>query len=173
MSPLFIAQILSLLGMSLTAPPDLATDIERIEVIAGAKDLLLPCRSKDWKPCFQKTSLSLILSVWICYLRRKRGNQSAGWRTLTIAVWLTSRNFRDLEILSSGEKEQNSKKTCSMFQLWVFKSVPLYNFVFHFFSCAKRWNDKPVLLEHIFVCVKYSGTLFAALFLLSNIFWQT
>ena len=69
------------------------------------------------KTLFSKTSLSLILSVWICYLRRKRGNQGAGWRTLTIAVWLTSRNFRDLEILSSGEKQQNSKKTwCSMFQ---------------------------------------------------------
>ena len=66
--------------------------------------------------CKQKTSLSLILSVWICYLRRKRGNQGAGWRTLTIAVWLTSHNFRDLEILSSGEKQQNSKKTYSMFQ---------------------------------------------------------
>ena len=64
---------------------------------------------------YQKTSLSLILSVWICYLRRKRGNQSAGWRTLTIAVWLTSCNFRDLEILSSGENQQNSKKTNSMF----------------------------------------------------------
>ena len=44
MSPLSVAQLFYLLGLSLAAPPDLVTDLERVEVIAGAKDLMLPCR---------------------------------------------------------------------------------------------------------------------------------
>ena len=47
MSRLSVAQVFSLLALSLAAPPDLATDVERVEVIAGAKDLLLPCRCKN------------------------------------------------------------------------------------------------------------------------------
>ena len=45
MSPLMIAQIFYLLASTNAAPPDLVADVERVEVIAGAKDILLPCRS--------------------------------------------------------------------------------------------------------------------------------
>ena len=47
MSSIVFAQIFSLLALSSGAPPDLVTDLERVEVIAGAKDLLLPCRWRN------------------------------------------------------------------------------------------------------------------------------
>ena len=44
MNSVSVAQIFYLLALSMAAPPDLVTDLERVEVIAGAKDLMLPCR---------------------------------------------------------------------------------------------------------------------------------
>ena len=51
-SPLMIAQIFYLLTLTSAAPPDLVADVERVEVIAGAKDILLPCRSKVFHASF-------------------------------------------------------------------------------------------------------------------------
>ena len=72
MSRLSVAQVFSLLALSLAAPPDLATDVERVEVIAGAKDLLLPCRCKNLN---FPTEFCQIFSrsVWIFYLEMGEG----------------------------------------------------------------------------------------------------
>ena len=62
MSRLLLAQVFSLLALSMAAPPDLVTDVERVEVIAGAKDLLLPCRCKNIN--FQKSFVKYFREVY-------------------------------------------------------------------------------------------------------------
>ena len=60
-SPLMIAQIFYLLTLTSAAPPDLVADVERVEVIAGAKDILLPCRSKAFLVSLQENNLTILV----------------------------------------------------------------------------------------------------------------
>ena len=66
-SPLMIAQIFYLLTLTSAAPPDLVADVERVEVIAGAKDILLPCRSKAFLVSFQENHLTILVAWSIIF----------------------------------------------------------------------------------------------------------
>ena len=67
MSPLLIAQIFYLLTLTNAAPPDLVADVERVEVIAGAKDILLPCRSKVFLVSLQENNLTILVAWSIIF----------------------------------------------------------------------------------------------------------
>ena len=67
MSPLLIAQIFYLLTLTSAAPPDLVADVERVEVIAGAKDILLPCRSKVFLVSLQENNLTILVAWSIIF----------------------------------------------------------------------------------------------------------